>query len=310
VGMRVFVTGASGWIGSALIPELIGAGHEVTGLARPDAPAAALTKAGARVHRGYLDDPGGLRSAAGASDGVIHLAFHGDMVRSGDFQGAVDADRRAVEALGEALTGSDRPLVIASATVVLAPGRVGTEQDTPGLDPAAAGTPRARLATEEAALSFASLGVRSSVVRLATTCHGDGDHGFLAALVGIARAKGVSGFIGDGSSRWPAVHRLDAAHLFRLALEKAPAGSPLHAVADEGVPIRAIAEVIGRHLDVPVVSVPADEASEHFGFLAGFLAADNPVSSALTRELLGWQPIHPGLIDDLEKGHYFHNRSA
>jgi nucleoside-diphosphate-sugar epimerase len=308
--MRVFVTGASGWLGSALVPELIGAGHEVTGLARSDASAAALTEAGARVHRGDLDDPGGLRGAAGASDGVIHLAFNGGMARSGDFQGAVAADRRAVEAMGEALTGSDRPLVIASATVVLAPGRVGTEQDAPGLDPAAAGGPRARSATEQAALSFASLGVRSSVVRLATTCHGDGDHGFLAALVGIARDKGVSGFTGDGSSRWPAVHRLDAAHLFRLALEKAPAGSPLHAVADEGVPTRAIAEVIGRHLDVPVVSVPADEASGHFGFLAGFLAADNPVSSALTRELLGWQPAHPGLVEDLDKGHYFHGRSA
>src|SRR6266702_5709077 len=342
LGMRVFVTGASGWIGSALVPELIGAGHEVTGLARSDASAAALTEVGVRVHRGDLDDPGGLRGAAGASDGVIHLAFSGDMARSGDLQGAVDADRRAVEALGEALTGSDRPLVIASATVVLAPGRVGTEQDAPGLDPAAAGGPRARLATdpgglarerhrngvvdvraeqaelvqglhragEEVALSFASLGVRSSVVRLATTCHGDGDHGFLAALVGIARDKGVAGFTGDGSSRWTAVHRLDAAHLFRLALEKAPAGSRLHAVADEGVPIRAIAEVIGRHLDVPVVSVPAGEASGHFGFLAGFLAADNPVSSALTRELLGWQPTHPGLIEDLDKGHYFHGPSA
>src|SRR6201989_3288273 len=258
--MRVFVTGAAGWIGSALVPELIGAGHEVTGLARSDASAAALTEAGARVRRGDLDDPGGLRGAAGASDGVIHLAFSTAMVRSGDVQGAVDADRRAVAALGAALTGSDRPLVIASATVVLAPGRVGTEQDAPGLDPAAAGGPgRPRplhAASEEDALSFAALGVRSSAVRLGTTCHGDGDHGFLAALVGIARDKGVSGFIGDGSSRWTAVHRLDAAHLFRLALEKAPAGSRLHAVADEGVPIRAIAEVVGRHLDGPVVSLP------------------------------------------------------
>ena len=310
--MRVFVTGSSGWIGSALVPELIGAGHEVTGLARSDASAAALSEAGVRVHRGDLDDLDGLRGAAGASDGVIHLAFKGDVALSGDFQGAVDADRRAVEALGEALTGSDRPLVIASVTLVLAPGRVGTEQDAPGLDPATAWSrPGAsRLATEEVALSFASLGVRSSVVRLPPTCHGDGDHLFLAAVVGTAREKGVSGFIGDGSNRWSAVHRLDAAHLFRLALEKAPAGSPLHAVADEGVPIRAIAEVIGRHLDVPVVSVPADEASEHFGWLAGFLAADNPVSSTLTRELLGWQPTHPGLIEDLDKGHYFHSRSA
>jgi nucleoside-diphosphate-sugar epimerase len=171
----------------------------------------------------------------------------------------------------------------------------------------AAGGPRARLATEQVGLSFAWQGVRSSVVRLPPTCHGDGDHGFLAALVGIARAKGVSGFIGDGSNRWPAVHRLGAAHLFRLALEKAPAGAKLHVVADEGVPIRTIAEVIGRHLDLPVVSVPADQASEHFGWLAGFLAADNPASSALTRELLGWHPTHPGLIEDLDKGHYFHS---
>jgi nucleoside-diphosphate-sugar epimerase len=307
--MRVFVTGASGWIGSAVVPELIDAGHEVTGLARSDATAAVLAEAGARVHRGDLDDLDALRGAAGASDGVIHLAFHYDMVRSGDLQGAVEADRRAVEALGEALTGSDRPLVIASVTLVLAPGRVGTEQDAPDLDPATAGGPRARLAPEQAALSFASLGVRSSAVRLPPPVYGDGDHGsFLAGLVGIARATGVSGFIGDGSQRWPAVHRLDAAHLFRLALEKAPAGSGLHAVADEGVPIRAIAEVIGRHLDVPVVAIPDDEANEHFGFLAGFLAVDNPTSSTLTRELLGWQPTQPGLIEDLDKGHYFQGR--
>ena len=302
--MRVFVTGGSGWIGSALVPELIAAGHEVTGLARSEASAAALTEAGARVHRGDLDDLDGLRGAAGASDGVIHLAFNVDIALAGDFQGAVDADRRAVGALGESLTGSDRPLVTASVTVVLAPGQVGTERDA--LDPATAGGPRSRLATEEVGLAFASLGVRSSVVRLPPTCHGDGDNGFLKILVDVARDKGASGFIGDGSNRWPAVHRLDAAHMFRLALEKAPAGSALHAVADEGVPIRTIAEAIGRHLDVPVVSVPADKASEHFGQLAGFLlAADNPVSSALTRELLGWQPRHPGLIDDLDKGHYF-----
>jgi nucleoside-diphosphate-sugar epimerase len=311
--MRVFVTGASGWIGSAVVPELIGAGHEVTGLARSDASAAALTAAGAQVHRGTLDDLDSLRSAAAASDGVIHLAFKHDIAFSGDFQGAADADRRAVETFGEALAGSDRPFVIASGTLGLALGRVATEQDGHGHDPAGAalgGGPQTRLGTAEITLALASRGVRSSVLRIPPTCHGDGDHGFLATVVGIARDKGVSGYIGDGSNRWPAVHRLDAAHLFRLALEKAPAGSTLHAVADEGVPIRAVAEVIGRHLDLPVVSVAPDDAAEHFSWLAGFLAVDSPASSALTRELLGWLPTHPGLIDDLDKGHYFHRPSA
>jgi nucleoside-diphosphate-sugar epimerase len=311
--MRVFVTGASGWIGSAVVPELIGAGHQVTGLARSDASAAALTAAGAQVHRGTLDDPGSLRSAAAASDGVIHLAFKHDLAFSGDFQGAADADRRAVETFGDALAGSDRPFVIASGTLGLVPGRVGTERDGHGPDSAVAalgGGPQTRLATAELVLSLASRGVRSSVMRLPPTVHGEGDHGFMATLVGIARDKGVSGYIGDGSNRWPAVHRLDAARLFRLALDKAPAGSTLHAVADEGVPIRDIAEVIGRHLDLPVVSIPREEAGEHFAWLAGFLAADSPASSTLTRELLGWHPTHPGLIDDLDKGHYFHNPSA
>lgn len=310
MGMRVFVTGATGWIGSAVIPELLGTGHEVTGLARSDGSAAALTNAGARVHRGDLDDLDGLRSAAGASDGVIHLAFNVALARTGDFQGAVEADRRAIAALGESLTGSDRPLVMASVTLVLEPGRVGTERDVPSLDPADVGGPQARLAPEQVALSFASLGVRSSAVRLPPTVYGDGDHGFLANQIAIARATGVSGFIGDGSNRWSAVHRLDAAHLFRLALENAPAGSRLHAVADEGVPTRAIAEVIGRHLEVPVVSIPAEDALAHFGPLAGFLAADTPASSALTRDLLGWHPTHPGLIDDLGEGHYFDGRPA
>ena len=311
--MRVFVTGASGWIGSAVVPELIGAGHQVTGLARSDASAAALTAAGAEVHRGTLDDLDSLRSAAAASDGVIHLAFKHDIAFSGDFQGAADADRRAVETFGEALAGSDRPFVIASGTLGLAPGRVATERDGHGPDPAVAasgGGPQTRLATAELVLSLASRGVRSSVVRLPPTVHGDGDNGFMAALVGIARDKGVSGYIGDGSNRWPAVHRLDAAHLFRLALEQAPAGSTLHAIADEGVPIRDVAEVIGRHLDLPVLAISAEDAGEHFGWLAGFLAADSPASSTLTRELLGWHPTHPGLIDDLDKGHYFHHPSA
>ena len=306
--MQVFVTGASGWIGSAVVPELIGAGHQVTGLARSDGSADALTAAGAKVHRGTLDDLDGLRDAAATSDGVIHLAFKHDIAFTGDFHGAADADRRAVETLGEALAGSDRPFVIASGTLGLAPGRVATEQDghAPGTAVAALGSgPRTRWATAELALSLASRSVRSSVVRLPPTNHGEGGKGFLAALVGIARDKGVSGYIGDGTNRWPAVHRLDSAHLFRLALENAPAGSTLHAVADKGVPIRAIAEVIGRHLSLPVVSISPENAGEHFTWLAAFLAADSPASSALTRDLLGWQPVQPGLIDDLDQGHYF-----
>lgn len=305
--MRVFVTGASGWIGSALVPELIEAGHQVTGLARSDASAAALTAAGAAVQRGTLDDLGILRSAADASDGVIHLAFKHDIAFSGGFAAAADADRRAVETFGEALAGSGRPLVIASGTLMLAPGRVATESDgrEPGFAAHLSGGPLTRATTSLLTLSLASRGVRAAVLRLPPTVHGDGDHGFLAALVGIARGKGVSGYIGDGSNRWPAVHRLDAAHLFRLAVERAPAGSVLHGVADEGVPIRDVAEVIGRHLNVPAVSVPAEQAGEHFGWLAPFLAADAPAVSTLTRELLGWQSAQPGLLDDLGKGHYF-----
>ncbi len=304
--MRVFVTGASGWIGSAVVPELIGAGHQVTGLARSDASAAALTKAGAGVHRGSLDDLASLRSAAEASDGVIHLAFKHDVAFSGGFLEAAQSDRGAIETFGEALAGSGRPFLIASGTLGLKPGQVATEQDK-GADPgsSAAGGPEMRMANAEMTLALASRGVRSSVVRLPPTVHGDGDNGFMAALVGMTRARGVSGYLGDGSNRWPAVHRFDAANLFRLALEQAPAGSVLHAVADEGVPIREIAEVIGRHLNVPVASIPAEEAADQFGFLAGFLGLDAPASSTLTRELLGWQPTHPGLIEDLDKGHYF-----
>jgi nucleoside-diphosphate-sugar epimerase len=309
--MRVFVTGASGWIGSAVVPELIGSGHQVLGLARSDASAATLAAAGAEVHRGGLDDLDSLRSAAAASDGVIHLAFKHDLAFSGDFEGAAKADRLAIETLGAALVGSDRPFLIASGTLGIAPGRVATERDMPDLDPATAlftGGPAIRAANAQMTLDFTSQGVRSSVVRLPPTNHGDGDNGFMATLVAIARHKGVSGYVGDGSNRWPAVHRLDSARLFRLGLETAPAGSVLHAVADQGVPIREIAEVIGRHLDLPVESIAPEDAGEHFTWLAAFLAVDSPASSALTRELLGWEPMHPGLLDDLDQGHYFNNR--
>lgn len=301
--MRIFVTGASGWIGSAVVPELADAGHRVVGLARSDTSAAALSRAGAEVVRGTIDDLDVLRNAAAASDGVIHLAFKHDIAFAGDFRGAAEADRRAVDVFGDVLAGTDRPFVLASGLAGLAPGRVATEQDMPTLD----GSPvSARAATAQAVLAYASRGVRSSVVRLSPTCHGEGDNGFMATLVAVARAKGVSGYIGDGANRWPAVHRLDAARLFRVAVEKAPAGSVLHGVAEEGVAIRDVAEVIGRHLDVPVASVAPEAAAEHFTWLSSFLGLDVPTSSALTRELLGWEPAHPGLLPDLEKGHYFH----
>ncbi|GAA3534299.1 SDR family oxidoreductase [Nonomuraea rosea] len=310
--MRVFVTGASGWIGSAVVPELIDAGHQVTGLARTDAAATALTAAGAEVLRGTLDDLGVLRDAAAASDGVIHLAFKHDIAFSGDFPGAAEADLRAVETFGEALAGSDRPLVIASGVLGLRPGRPLTERD--GRDPEffarQAEGPMSRAATAQLTLSLASRGVRSSVLRLPPTVHGEGDPGFISMLAGVARARGVAGYLGDGSNRWPAVHRLDAARLFRLAAEQAPAGSVLHAVADEGVPIRAVAEVMGRHLNVPVAAIPEQDAGGHFGWLGHAVGLDSPASSALTRELLAWQPTGPGLIDDLGKGHYFTGPAA
>jgi nucleoside-diphosphate-sugar epimerase len=292
--MCVFVTGASGWIGSAVVPELLGAGHQVLGLARSDDSAAAIAAAGAGVLRGDLDDLDTLRAGAAGSDGVIHLAFIHDFT---DIEASVTADRRAIETMGGALEGSGKPLVIASGTPAL-PGRVATERDDP-----APGSPVAgRFVTAQAALAMAARGVRSSVVGLPRTVHGDGDrHGFIARLVGIARDKGVAGYVGDGSNRWPAVHVLDAAHLFRLAVEQAPAGSRLHAVGDEGVPIRDIAEVIGRHLDVPTAPVPAGD----LGFLGYVLSVDQPASAALTRELLGWRPVQPGLIEDMDKGHYF-----
>jgi nucleoside-diphosphate-sugar epimerase len=272
--MRVFVTGASGFIGSAVVQELLGAGHDVVGLARSDSSADALAAAGAEVHRGELDNLDSLRAGAEASDGVIHLAYVHDFTK---FEDNARVDQRAIEAIGEVLAGSDRPLVIANGTLLLT----------------------------AVLLGLADRGVRSASLRLPPTVHGKGDHGFIPMIIAVAREKGVSAYVGDGSNRWPAVHRLDAAALFRLALEDAAAGTVLHGVAEEGVPVREIAEVIGRHLDLPVVSVSAEQAPEHFGFLGAFIGADSPASSALTRARFGWQPAQPVLIEDLEQGHYF-----
>lgn len=297
--MRVFLTGASGYVGSAIVPELIDAGHRVLGLARSDAAAAAIAAAGAEVHRGDLEDLGGLRAAAEACDGVVHTAFVHDF---SDIAESGRTDLRAVSALGDALAGSGRPLVVTSGTAALPPGGPGTERDAP--DRGGAGAHR--IASEDAALALARRGVRASVVRLSPSVHDEDDrHGFVPMLVETARASGVSGYVGDGANRWPAVHRRDAARLYRLALESAPPAAVLHAVGDGGVATRAIAEAIGRGLDVPVASIPADEAGAHFGWLAAFFASDIPASSALTQELLGWEPTHPGLIEDLGEGHYF-----
>jgi nucleoside-diphosphate-sugar epimerase len=293
--MRVFVTGASGWIGSALVPDLIQAGHHVVGLARSQASTDALAAAGAEVQPGSLEDRESLHTGAAKSDGVIHLAFIHD---PSQYESSVQADRRAIETLGTALEGTDRPLVIASGILALSQNGVATEEDPP--HPDFPRTPAAHMA-----LALAERGVRSSVVRLPPTVHGRGDDGFVPTLINIARLRSRSGYIGNGANRWPAVHRIDAARLFRLALEKAPAGSVLHAVADEGVPTRSIAEVIGRHLELPLVSVPAEQVGDHFGWLGGFFAADVPASSVLTQQRLGWKPTNPGLIEDLDQGHYF-----
>jgi nucleoside-diphosphate-sugar epimerase len=300
--MRVFVTGASGHIGSALVPELLGNGHQVVGLARSDRSAAALQAAGAEAWRGDLDDLDGLRAAAAAADGVIHLAFKHEAMSSGDYLGAIADDLKAIEAMGAALEGTGKPFVGTGGTLMLAFGgikdRAGTERDV------VTGGPR--VDAENTVTGFAERGIRSSIVRLSPLVHSSLDHhGFAHQLIGIARAKGVSGFVGDGANRWPAVHTLDAARLYLLALESAPAGSRLHGVGDEGVPFLDIAAVIGSRLGLPVESVEPQDAGEHFGFLGALVGLDNPTSNALTRELLGWEPAHAGLLDDLAHGHYF-----
>jgi nucleoside-diphosphate-sugar epimerase len=309
--MRIFVTGASGWIGRGLVPELTAAGHEVTGLARSAAAAQALRAAGAEARPGSLDDLAALRDAAAASDGVIHLAFKHDIAFAGDFARASDADRAAIEVLGEALADSGRPLVIASGilgVLGLPPGVVATERDglaeEAGSDVPIAGA-QDRIANAHYTLALADRGVRSSVVRLPPATHGDGDNGFIPTAIGFAREKGVAAYVGDGANRWPSVHRDDAARLFRLALESAPAGSVLHAVGDEGVPIREVAEIFAARLNVPAVSVTQQQAGGYVGFLGRFWGFDGPASAQLTRDLLGWEPTRQGLIADLKEGHYF-----
>ena len=304
--MRIFVTGASGWIGSAVVPELLGAGHEVVGLARSEASEERLEKAGAVVQRGDVDDPDGLAKAANDADGVIHLAFQHEVAFGGNFAAAAAADRRAVEAMGAALAESDRPLVLASGMLGLTPGRVATEDD--GLVPGAevrANPAGLRSATALLTLSLRGIGVRSSVLRLPPTVHGDGDNGFMATFVGLARQRGVAGYVGEGTNRWPAVHRSDAARLARLAVEAAPAGSVLHAVGDEGVPFREIAQAMGRHLDLPTASVAPADAFAHFAPLGHFVALDSPATATITRELMAWEPTGPSLLDDLEQDHYY-----
>ena len=296
--MRVFVTGATGFIGSAIVQELIGSHHQVLALARSEAAATSLTAAGIQAHRGDLDDHDSLKRGAAAADGVIHTAFVHDFAK---YATAGETDRRAIEVIGAALAGSGQPFVVTSGIALLKQGRRGTEADAP--DPGSAAAPR--IASEEAALALAAHGVRVSVVRLPPSVHGDGDHGFVPALIGIAREKGASAYVADGSNRWSAVHRLDAARLYRLALEQAPAGAVFHGVADEGVPIGEIAALIARRLNLPLVTKSPEEAGAHFGWLARFIGIDCPASSAQTQQALGWHPLQPALIPDLDAPHYF-----
>jgi nucleoside-diphosphate-sugar epimerase len=292
--MRIFLTGATGFVGSAIVPELIGAGHRVLGLARSDAAAASLIKAGADVQRGSLDDLESLRKGAAAADAVIHAGFNHDFA---NYAAAAQTDRLAIETLGAALGNSGRPFIVTSGTALAAPGRVATEDD--------AASPDFPRKSEEAAASAAASGARVSLLRLPPSVHGDGDHGFVPLLINIAREKGVSAYVGDGLNRWPAVHRLDAARVYRLALESDSAAIRYHAVADEGVPFREIAQVIGRRLNIPVVSKSREEAVDHFGWFAHFAGLDCPASGAQTQQRLGWRPTQPSLIPDIDQPGYF-----
>jgi nucleoside-diphosphate-sugar epimerase len=296
--MRVFVTGATGFIGSAVVRELVAAKHQVLGLARSDASAASLVSAGAEAHRGSLEDLESLRRGAAIADGVIHAAFIHDFSQ---YEAAAETDRRAIETMAAALRGTDKPFISTSVTFLLAPGSPGTENDGPDTDSPSA----IRGGSEMTVLSTVSSGGRGAVVRLPASVHGAGDHAFVPALIDLARRKGFAAFVGDGANRWPAVHRNDAARLYRLGLEHAKPGMRLHAVAEEGIRMRDITEIIAEGIGVPVRSLSEAEAREHFGWLARFIAADNPTSSTLTRQATGWDPVEPSLFDDMRTNGYF-----